>query len=111
MTWFDLINKRKKGRRTSERSIEYVNNLMADGKKRSVNEILDELFEEKDKESNFMQTTEYIPTRKELIMYLGSSRKYGLDMPEYSSGYFDRDTDVPSRKGSINAVIKFWLKK
>lgn len=108
MTWFTVL-KIKQNKRAIQ-GIEYVNNIMADGEKRTINEILDKLFEEYEKGKK--TSVRYIPTRGELRNYLTNSRKYGLNIPEYNSGYFDRDTGVQKKtRQSRHTVLKFWLKK
>jgi len=120
MTWFDLINK---GKKTSTVAIALVNDIMADGEIRSINELLDEMFnkvkrkrDDRTMKPKYLTGRNSIPTREELKAYLGNSRVYGLNMPEYDSGIFDRDTGAPSansrgNKVHFNTVRKYWLKK
>mgnify|MGYP003637251020 CR=1 FL=1 len=69
MSWENTLKTDRKRKRMSKFAQEYMDELMSDGKRRTMNEILDELMKKTEKQNRLVGSN-IIPTRGELRYYL-----------------------------------------
>ena len=104
--WKDIIQK-KRAKGMNSNAINLINNIMDDKKARTVEELLDRMYDEVEqlnknrKHGRARLTGKIIPTRGELRNYMGSS-------PEYDNAIFD---DITNKKTNYGSATKPYHKR
>lgn len=102
--WKDIIQK-KRAKGINSNAIKLINSVMGDKKPRTIEELLDRMFDEIDhlnvnrRQSRI--TGNMIPTRGELRNYMGNS-------PEYDNAIFD---DITNKKTKYTGATKPYHKR
>mgnify|MGYP003126683014 CR=1 FL=1 len=106
MTWEDIIQK-KRAKGINSYAIKLINSVMGDKKPRTIEELLDRMYDEIDhlnenrRHGMSRLSGNMIPTRGELRNYMGNS-------PEYDNAIFD---DITNKKTKYSAATKPYHKR